>query len=192
MSSTQVTSLPQRPYSMHPKKFALWLFLTSVVMMFAAFTSAYLVKMSDGNWLEMELPTSMWVNTFVLLISSGTMHWSLVSARKDNMDQLKIGLWLTLGLGTAFLMGQYISWTDLVAGGVFFVGNPAGSFIYVLTGMHGVHLISGLAVLLFVLGATYRYRIHSRKMTVLEMCSTYWHFLGGLWLYLFIFLLLNH
>jgi cytochrome c oxidase subunit 3 len=161
-------------------------------MMFAAFTSAYLVKMSDGNWPESELPAIMWVNTLVLLISSGTMHWSLVSARKDNMAQLRTGLWLTFGLGIAFLIGQYISWTDLVAGGVFFVGNAAGSFIYVLTGMHGVHLISGLVLLIFVLVAAYRFRIHSRKMTTMEMCTTYWHFLGGLWLYLFIFLLLNH
>jgi len=161
-------------------------------MMFTAFTSAYLVKMSDGNWPELELPVSMWSNTIVLLVSSGTMHWSLVSARKDNMDQLRTGLWFTLGLGVAFLIGQYISWTDLVAAGIFFVGNPAESFIYVLTGMHGVHLISGLVYLIFVLVASYRFRVHSRKITMLEMCSTYWHFLGGLWLYLFIFLLLNH
>ena len=177
---------------MDPIKFALWIFIASVVMMFAAFTSALLVKMSDGNWLELELPASMWANTVVLIISSGTMHWSYVSARKDNMDQLRTGLWLTFGLGMAFLLGQYVSWTDLVEGGVFFVGNPAGSFIYILTGMHAVHLLSGLVFLVFVLAATYRYRIHSRKMNTMEMCTTYWHFLGGLWLYLFIFLLLNY
>ncbi len=177
---------------MHPLKFALWLLMASIVMMFAAFTSAYLVKMSDGNWLELNLPVSMWPNTLLLLISSGTMHWSLVSARKDNLEQLKTGLWFTFGLGTAFLLGQYISWTDLIAQEVFFVGNPAGSFIYVLTGMHGVHLISGLVFLIFALVGAYRYRIHSRRITMLEMGTTYWHFLGGLWLYLFIFLLLNH
>ena len=100
--------------------------------------------------------------------------------------------WAVLGLGMAFLAGQFISWTDLVSEGVFFVGNPAGSFIYILTGMHGVHIVSALVFIIFVLVAAYRFKIHSRRIITLEMCWTYWHFLGGLWLYLYIFLLLNH
>jgi len=188
----QLTSTSIRPRSMHPHKFGLWIFMTSIVMLFAAFTSAYLVKMSDGNWLDFDLPRSMVPTTILLLISSGTMHWSLRAAKKDDLAQVKTALWATLGLGMAFLAGQYISWTDLVSEGVFFVGNPAGSFIYILTGMHGVHIVSALVFIIFVLVAAYRFKIHSRRIITLEMCWTYWHFLGGLWLYLYIFLLLNH
>ena len=188
----ELTTGPNRQLSMHPLKFALWLFIAAIVMMFAAFTSAYLVKMSDGQWLDFELPASMLLSTVILAMSSVTMQWSLFSARKDNLENLKIGLVATLGLGVAFLAGQYISWMNLVEADVFFVGNPAGSFIYVLTGMHGVHLVSGLIYLGIVLFLAFQFKIHSRRMTALEMCTTYWHFLGGLWVYLFIFLLLNH
>jgi cytochrome c oxidase subunit 3 len=75
---------------------------------------------------------------------------------------------------------------------VFFVGNPAGSFLYVFTGLHAVHLISGVIFLIIVLISTFRDKVHSKALNTLEMATTYWHFLGGLWLYLFLFLLLNH
>jgi cytochrome c oxidase subunit 3 len=99
---------------------------------------------------------------------------------------------LAMILGVCFLVGQWYSWKALVSIEIFFVGNPAGSFLYVLTGMHAVHLISGLIFLIIVLISTFRYKVHSKSMSTLEMAATYWHFLGALWIYLFMFLLLNH
>jgi cytochrome c oxidase subunit III len=105
---------------------------------------------------------------------------------------LRMGMVLTLFLGICFLIGQWFSWIALVDSEVFFVGNPAGSFLYVLTGMHALHLISGLIFLIIVLISTFRYKVHSKAMNTMEMATTYWHFLSGLWIYLFMFLLLNH
>jgi len=182
----------EQPISMHPKKFALWLFIVSVVMIFAGLTSAFIVRQAEGNWLDFELPRIFWVNSAVIVLSSLTMHWAYLAAKKDQLDQLKLALGITTALGFAFLAGQWYSWVALVDMDVYFVGNPAGSFLYVLTGLHAIHLISGVIFMIIVLISSFRYKIHSKRMTTLEMCATYWHFLGALWLYLFVFLLFNH
>lgn len=184
--------LVEQPISMHPKKFALWLFMVTVVMIFAALTSAYIVRQAEGNWLEYELPDIFWVTSGIVLLSSISLQWSYFSAKKDNFISLRIGMLLTVILGIAFLVGQWYSWVALVDRDVFFVGNPAGSFLYVFTGLHAVHLISGVIFLIIVLISTIRLKVHSKALNTMEMATTYWHFLGGLWLYLFLFLLLNH
>lgn len=182
----------EQPLSMHPKKFALWLFIVSVVMIFAGMTSAYIVRQSEGNWLEFDLPNVFWYSSVIIVLSSISLHWAYLSAQKDDFNTLKIGLIITTILGLAFLIGQWYSWVALVAQDVYFVGNPAGSFMYVFTGLHAIHLISGVIFLIIVLISSLRNKIHSQNLPQLEMCVTYWHFLGGLWLYLFMFLLLNH
>ena len=176
----------------HPGKFILWLFIVSIVMLFAALTSAYIVRQADGNWLEYELPWIFWITTMIIIVSSISMHFAYVTAKKNNLKAIKMGLAGTLVLGIAFLSGQYYSWSVLVDQDVYFTGNPAGSFLYVLTGTHGVHLISGLIFVLIVLIDSIKYKIHSKNLLRLELSMIYWHFLGVLWLYLFIFLKLNH
>lgn len=183
---------PQQTLSMHPKKFALWLFIVTVVMIFAALTSAYIVRQSEGNWLEFDLPQTLYITSGIIFLSSITMQWSYAAARRDNIKALRIAMLITAILGVAFLAGQLMSWEDLVAMDVYFVGNPAGSFLYVLTGLHAVHLVSGVIFLILVTINAFRYKVHSKSMDQIEMCTTYWHFLDGLWLYLFLFLLLNH
>jgi cytochrome c oxidase subunit 3 len=102
---------------------------------------------------------------------------------------VKAGLVLTFLLGLAFVAGQLLGEGDLVQLNQYFTGgNVSHSFIYVLTGVHDLHMISGIIFLGIVLVDAFRYRVHSKNMIRLEMCSTYWHFLGGLWLYLFVFL----
>lgn len=191
-SDFKLTEEPKRPLSMHPKKFALWLFIITVVMIFAALTSAYIVRQAEGNWLVFELPTAMWVTTGIILLSSVTMHWAYQAAKKDELDQVKLAIGITTGLGILFLVGQFYVWGILVDKNVFFVGNPSGSFLYVLSGLHGLHLISGIIFLIIVLISALRYKVHAKNLNQIQMCATYWHFLDGLWIYLFIFLLLNH
>ena len=181
-----------QPISMHPKKFALWLFLVTIVMIFAALTSAYIVRQSEGNWLEYDLPTIFWYTSGIVIISSICLQYAYSAAKKDNLVGLRAGLSLAVLFGIAFLVGQWYSWVALVDENVFFVGNPSGSFLYVFTGLHAVHLISGVIFLIIVLISTYRYKVHSKSMDTLEMATTFWHFLAALWLYLFMFLLLNH
>ncbi len=191
-SELKYVDLVEQPISMHPKKFALWLFIVTVVMVFAAWTSAFIVRQAEGNWLDYDLPQIFWFTSGIVILSSVALHWAYLSAKKDNFSQLRIGMSLAVILGICFLVGQWFSWIALVDSEVFFVGNPAGSFLYVLTGMHALHLISGLIFLIIVLISTFRYKVHSKSMDTMEMATTYWHFLGGLWLYLFMFLLLNH
>lgn len=177
--------------AMHPKKFALWIFIGSVVMVFAALTSAYMVRQADGNWMLFDLPDLFWITSVIILVSSGTMHWAYLAAKRDNLQATKIAISITTVLGIAFLIGQFLAWGELVKRNVYLVGNPSGSFVYVLSGLHGMHIIGGVVFLLIVLVAVFRYKVHSKNLALVEMCATYWHFLDGLWLYLFVFLLLN-
>lgn len=181
-----------QPIAMHPKKFALWLFLVTIVMIFAGLTSAFIVRQSEGNWLEYDLPTIFWYNSILVIISSLCLQYAYTSAKKDNLVSLRAGISFAVLFGIAFLIGQWYSWIALVDANVYFVGNPSGSFLYVFTGLHAAHLISGLIFLIIVLISTFRYKVHSKSLDTLEMATTFWHFLAGLWLYLFMFLLLNH
>jgi cytochrome c oxidase subunit 3 len=184
----------KKPLAMHPKKFALWLFMASVIMLFGAWTSAYIVKRGEPGWSSFELPAQFWINSFLIVVSSGTLYWAQRSARRDELEKVKLAVSLTAALGVLFLVGQWLAWMKMIEMNHYFTGmgsNTSSSFIYVLTGVHGLHVISGVAVLVVLLIATFRYQVHSKNMTRIEMCSTYWHFLGGLWLYLFVFLILN-
>jgi len=181
--------------AVHPLKFSLWLIIISIIMMFGAFTSAYIVRRAEGNWLEYNLPDVLLINTVVIIASSIAMQLAYTAAKRNNLNQLKLMLLLTLGLGVAFLVGQWSAWAELVQNNIFFGGatsNPAGSFLYVLTGVHGFHLITGLIFIVAVLMAAFKYQVHSKKMLRIELCTIYWHFLGVLWLYLYIFLQINH
>lgn len=185
----------KKPLAMHPKKFALWIFIASVIMIFAALTSAYIVRQADGNWLVVDMPRMFTINTVIILMSSITLHWAYLAAKQDKLEMVKLALSITTLLGVAFLIGQFIAWNELVASRVHFTSKDAsavsGSFLYVISGLHWAHVISGVIVLIFATVAAFRFKIHSKNMTQMEMCATYWHFLDVLWLYLFVFLLLN-
>lgn len=187
----KIVEEPKRPVAMHPKKFAMWIFVASVGMLFASLTSAYIVRQAEGNWLFFNLPDLLYWTSGVIIVSSVTMQMAYFAAKKDMLDRVKLLIIITMVLGTLFLAGQVFAWRELVAQSVYFVGNPSGSFLYVLTGLHGLHIVSAIIYLILVLVAAYRFKIHSRSLAMMEMCTTYWHFLGGLWIYLFIFLLLN-
>ena len=170
----------------------MWLFIVSIVMLFAALTSAFIVKQSDGNWYSFELPGIFALTTLVIAASSVTMHMAYLAAKKDKLVRVKWLLLITILLGFLFLVGQYFSWSALVENNIYFVSNYAsGSFIYIFTGLHAVHLISGIVFLLITIGSSIKSKIHSKKLAQIEMCMTYWHFLGGLWVYLYVFLLFN-
>jgi cytochrome c oxidase subunit 3 len=182
----------RKPLGMNPKKFALWLFMATVIMLFGAWTSAYIVKRGDTGWAEIVIPAQFWINTAIILLSSVSMFWATRAARKDDLEKVKLALSITTILGISFLIGQFFAYGQMVEMKEYFTGgNVSHSFIYVLSAAHGAHLISGVIFLLIVLISTFKYKVHSKNMSQIEMCATYWHFLGGLWLYLFVFLLLN-
>ena len=178
--------------SVNAKKFALWLFIVSICMLFAGLTSAYIVKKSDGRWLQFDMPDMFLYSTVVLVLSSVAMHWTYLKAKDNSLKAVKLGITATAAIAIAFFYMQYLSWVKLVSQDVFLVGNPSGSFVYIFSGLHLAHLIGGLVFLLVVFLDTMNYKVHSKSMLAIEMCTTYWHFLGGLWIYLYLFLVMNN
>jgi cytochrome c oxidase subunit 3 len=184
-----VVEEPKPVLSVNKWKFITWLFIITIVMLFASQTSAYLVRRAEGNWTEFDMPQIFFWSTGVLMLSSLFMFLARRAASKDEFGILKIYIGLAFLLGTAFLIMQYLGWQDLQSTGIYLKGNPSGSFLYILTGLHAFHLISGLVILVFALVAAFRLKIHSKSLIQIEVCSTYWHFLDILWIYLFVFLL---
>lgn len=188
-------------YRINPKKFALWVAIASMTMFFAAFTSAYLVRRAGGNWELFKLPDIFGISTIVIIFSSITLYWAKVSLYRDRHFSYKLALGLTLALGCLFLFLQYQGWLALQHIGVYLDGNPSGSFLYLITGAHAVHLLGGILILLFALadallnysGAVKSliYETNPGKKIRIDMINTYWHFVGILWIYLFIFFYIN-
>ena len=180
------------PLAMNPKKFILWLFIVSIVMLFAAWTSAYIVAQAEGAGRPIQLPPIFGYSTLLLIFSSISMHFTYRAAKKDQLSLLRIFSSITFVLGVGFLAGQLIGFEQLVASNVYFVGGSSiDSFTFVLPFMHGLHIVAGLIFLLIVLVQSFRYKVHSKNMLSIELCATFWHFLDGLWLYLFLFLTFN-
>src|SRR5690606_42119547 len=113
----------KRPLAMNPKKFALWLFMISVVMLFGAWTSAYLVKRADAGWAEIILPQIFQINTVIVALSSISMIWAIRSAKRDNMDHLKIALGISFILGIVSLVGKYLAYGQMVELNQYFSGD---------------------------------------------------------------------
>lgn len=191
---------PEEVFSMNPKKFMMWLFVVSITMIFASLTSAYIYKQSDPDaWITFDLPDILLYSTIVIITSSVFMQLSFWSAKKDEIQKLQLSLVITAILGISFLVMQWKGWEKLIEMGIYFGGvdkmgkpvSPAGSFVYVLMGLHAFHLITGLIFLLVVTWNAFRLQVHKKAMLQIELCNIYWHFLGGLWVYLYLFMLLN-
>lgn len=169
-------------------KLGLWVGLGSITMLFAAFTSAYIVRSAGGDWVPLEVPPILWVNTVIIVLSSVVMEvarraffaWRPVAFRK----------WLlaTAVLGVAFLAGQVMAWGHLAAQGIYLQSHPHSSFFYVLTGLHAVHLLAGVLALSYVLVLAMRYRLTPGESSSPSVCATYWHFVGAIWIYLLVVL----
>lgn len=164
----------------------------SMVMIFAALTSAYVVRMGKGDWLRFELPQMFYVSTAVIIISSVSMNWVLSAAKKNDYKNMKRASLITLILGLAFVVFQFQAWGVLVDQKVFFAGkysNASGSFMYALTGLHLAHLVFGLLALMVVWIKTLGQKYNSENLLGIRLCAIFWHFLDALWIYLFLFLL---
>lgn len=178
-----------RRKGIHPKKFALYVACASIVMMFAAFTSAYMVRQAAGNWLEFPMPTLFYINTAVIVASSLTLHGSYLSFKRGNPILYRGLLVLTLLLGFAFLALQYQAWQDMVAIGIELTTNPSGSFVYVISGTHAAHILGGIGALIIALIHAFvlPYKVTAGRQLRFEMTLIYWHFVDVLWIYLLLF-----
>jgi cytochrome c oxidase subunit 3 len=167
-------------------RLGLWMFLATVTMLFAAFTSAYVVRRSGSDWRQVALPSMLWINTAILAASSVAVEVANRRGLARRWNAATFALALAVACGLAFLAGQMVAWRQLVAAGVYLPTNPHSSFFFMLTGAHAVHIIAALGVLAWGLAATRSAwsnpRVWSARM---DLCRTFWHYLGGVWLFLF-------
>lgn len=180
-----------RRNKIHPLKFALWAGCASILMMFAAFTSAYIVRHAQGNWLEFRLPDIFFVSTALILMSSLTLHGAFRAFSKGAESKYKMLLLATFGLGIGFIISQYYGWLAMRDIGIFLDGNPSGSFVYVISGVHAAHVLGGIGALALALYHAFllRFQVTPTRKLRLELTLTYWHFVDFLWIYLLFFLL---
>ncbi len=174
----------------HPHKFTLWLAIGSIIMMFAGLTSAYIVKGEQPGWTTVVVPKVFYYSTAVMLISSLTMQIALKSFKERNMKQYRTLLTITAVLGIAFIGMQIIGFKDLFQSGVKLEGGSgAGQFLYIIFGLHALHVLGGAVALLIMFFKAFSAKIRSYNTVPVEVVSTYWHFVDLLWIYLFVFFL---
>ncbi|WP_276134016.1 cytochrome c oxidase subunit 3 [Polluticoccus soli] len=175
----------------HPHKFALWIAIASIVMMFAGLTSAYIVRQAQGNWKTYSLPNTFWISTVVILMSSGTMMMAVKAFKQRYMPRYRMLMIVTLILGSLFALLQYIGFGQLNDSNIHLNGNPSESFLFIIAGLHLLHIAGGIIALLIVFYRASRTKVKIYNATGLEIAATYWHFMDALWIYLFVFFLAN-
>lgn len=166
-------------------KIGLGVFLAVVGCLFALFTSAYFMRMALSDWQALPLPRVLWFNTGVLVLSSIALQCASIAARRGQIDTVRLGL-VTAGLtALAFLIGQLVAWRELTADGYLLTANPANSFFYLITGMHGLHILGGLVGLGKTTAGAWNGTRPERLRLSVELCAMYWHFLLFVWLAIF-------
>jgi cytochrome c oxidase subunit 3 len=199
-----MTNTAQQQNGVHPHLLMMWIYLVSMTMMFAGLTSALIVGRADhldnASWRNFDLPTAFHFTTFIVLASSATMHAAYMAAKRNRFPALRLFLWITTALGFVFLIGQWTGFRQLYASGVYFVDNTellgtrfqvnnvSGSFLFVITGLHALHVVGALIAALVMMIRAIGYKINAQNMTGLKITAIFWHALGVLWLYLYFFL----
>ncbi len=187
----QVMEYSDNKRKIHPYKFTLWVAMGSIIMMFAGFTSAYIVKKHQVNWQAFDMPSIFTYSTVVMLASSFTIQMALKKFRNKSMGSYRQLMLLTALLGVAFMVMQIVGFTAVHNGGVKLIGrgsNVAGSFLLVIAGMHILHVLGGVVAVLAIVFKNYKSRVRSYSAVPVEVASIYWHFIDILWIYLFVFL----
>jgi cytochrome c oxidase subunit III len=171
----------------HPHKFTLWVALGSIVMMFAGLTSAYVVKRDQPGWTTFQIPKAFWYSTAVILLSSLTIQMALRSFKEREMMRYRNLLTVTAVLGILFMLLQWTGFREIWQSGITFRGSGGGQFLYVIAGLHVVHVLGGVVALLTMLARLFVSKVRSYDSVPVELMSTYWHFVDLLWIYLLIF-----
>ena len=170
--------------SLPAAKIGLGVFLAVVGSLFALFISAYSMRMNMVDWRALPVPRLLWFNTGVLLTSSIALQWAHMAARRNDMDGVIIGLCAGGASALIFLAGQILAWRQLSLAGYFVTSNPANSFFYLITAVHGLHLMGGLVALGRTIAKVWRGAEMAQVRLGVELCAIYWHFLLLVWLVL--------
>lgn len=171
--------------SLPAAKIGLGVFLAVVGSLFALFISAYSMRMQLIDWRSLPVPRLLWFNTGVLVVSSAALQWAQIAARRDDGENVLIGLLAGGVSAVVFVIGQLLAWQQLNAAGYFLAANPANSFFYLITAAHGLHMLGGLAALGRTTVKAWQGIAIPRLRLSVELCTMYWHFLLLVWLILF-------
>lgn len=182
--------MKQTPQRIHPQKYVLWIALASIVMMFAGLTSAVIVKRNQANWLSFDVPLIFWYSTGVIILSSITIMLSRKAFQNRQMKQYKSWLLTTTVLGIIFVFMQYFGFVQLWDSGITLTRNVSFSFLYVIVGIHALHVIGGVVALVIIWIRSYSTAKKIYSSVPIDIVSTYWHFVDFLWLYLLAFLVM--
>jgi len=175
--------------SMPPVKVGLGVFLAVATSLFALLISAYFMRMAGADWTTLAVPKGLWLNTGALVLSSVAMQWTRNAAKRGAMGRVRMGLIAAGVFSFCFLAGQLWVWQQLRASGYFVAANPANAFFYLLTALHGLHLLGGLWVWAKATAKVWRgIEVGAVRLSV-ELCTVYWHYLLLVWLGLFALLL---
>jgi cytochrome c oxidase subunit 3 len=167
------------------RELGMWMFLGTLVMLFAAFTSAMVVRRAGSDWRTLDLPSILWVSTVFIVSSSGALEYG---RRRSLRSEALAGVGAAAALGLLFLTAQLLAWGELVRRGVYLPTSPDASFFYMLTGVHAVHLVAALAVVAWLFGSLVRNARPSEWRRLAGVAAAFWHFLAGTWIYLFVIL----
>ncbi len=187
-----------QPQIMENQRMILWLFMVASILSFGGITSAYIVRMAQGNWLRFDLPSIFTINCLVVAASSACMIFAYRSAKTDELDRVKYGIWGAVIFGIAFMVLQYMGWLELNSHDIYFSPKRSdngdltplisGSFFFAISAIHYVHVFAGLIFLLVVLVKSYKLEVHKKNLLTISLAGTFWHFVGILWIYLYLFL----
>ncbi|HMN32369.1 MAG: cytochrome c oxidase subunit 3 [Chitinophagaceae bacterium] len=180
---------------LHPHKMLLWIAIASMCMMFAGWTSAFLVRKAQGNWLIFKVPTAFWISSIVIILSSITIHLAIKEFKKRNISLYKTLISTTALLGFIFMILQFVGFFQMHKSGITLASNGdgvSGSFIYVISGIHLLHMLGGvIALIITFFVVNFRRKTKVYTSNGLEILATYWHFVDILWIYLFLFFIIN-
>ena len=184
------TEVIQPRNKIHPHKFTLWVGIGSIVMMFAGLTSAYIVKRNQANWQTFEIPLAFWYSTVLILISSLTLQLSAKAFKERAMKNYRMLMLITLTLGVLFIVTQYFGFKSFWNAGMTLQANVSFSFLYVIVGLHALHVIGGVIALMAMSLKAFSTKKRNYSVVPIELICTYWHFVDVLWVYLLIFLVM--
>ena len=169
-------------------RLAVWVGIAGIVMFFAAISSALVVRRIGDDWRSLDLPSVLYLSTGFLLVSSVALEIARRQLRDGTLDRLRFWTFATLLLGLGFLVAQVLGWRDLARQGVSMSTSASGSFFYILTVAHALHVLGGVGALVYVAARVRMERPWANRLAAVDATAIYWHFLGVLWVYLFILL----
>ncbi len=176
---------------LHPHKFTLWVAIASMLMMFAGLTSAFIVKSNMVGWRDVRMPEIFLVSTAIMIGSSITIQMAVRSFKQRNMSAYRYLVAATLVLGVTFVILQVMGFNILWNQNIRFDGSAgAAQFLYIIFGLHGIHVLGGVIALIVMFFKTFVGKIKTYSPVGIEVAATYWHFVDILWLYLLVFFLI--